>query len=75
MTQFRQYKATGLIRFSIGDIVEESVEDVRKRFQEPSLLYGEFDAAKEHGAFEIDSLEIEDLGPCDEQKFLDTGKC
>ena len=60
-----KYKATGTIRFSVDDILEETIEDARARFQHPAMLESELMAADEQNGFELISLEIEDLGPCE----------
>ena len=67
MTELHQYKATGIIRFSVSGIMEENIEDAKKRFEEDWMLEGELNAAREHGVFEVDSLQIEDLGPENEK--------
>ena len=71
--QTYRYKAVGVIKFSVEDLIFETEEEARELiYDDPG---GNVEFAHKNGKTEILELSIEKIEPCEEKKFNKTGKC
>jgi len=71
--KYHRYKVTGIVKFSIDDIVVENPQQAIN--QVTADINDDVAFAAEQGNIEIVELNSEDLGLCDKDKFYESREC
>lgn len=67
-----RYKATGVIKFSVEDLIFKTEKQARELiYDDPG---GNVEWAHEKGTCEVLEVQVENLGPCDEETYRKTGE-
>ena len=70
--EYRTYKVTGTVKFSVDDIFSDSPTGAKEMFKDN--IDGNMDFAGSQGTYELlDEVEVEDIGPCSEEELRDIG--